>query len=48
MNLIGIVLSVKIEMNEKMHHLKTEIHELEIQLEHYKNRCKEQEVKWLN
>ena len=41
----GIVLSVKIEMDEKMHHLKEEIVELKTQLEHYKNRCKEQEVK---
>ncbi len=40
----GIVLSVKIEMDEKMHHLKEEIDELQTQLEHYKNRCKEQEV----
>jgi hypothetical protein len=35
---------VKIEMDEKMHHLKEEITELQTQLEHYKNRCKEQEV----
>ena len=41
----GIALSVKIEMDEKMHHLKEEIVELKTQLEHYKNRCKEQEVK---
>ncbi|CAB3992398.1 Voltage-gated hydrogen channel 1 [Paramuricea clavata] len=41
----GIVLSVKIEMDEKMHHLKGEITELQTQLEQYKNRCKEQEGK---
>ena len=35
---------MKIEMDEKMHHLKEEIVELQTQLEHYKNRCKEQEV----
>jgi uncharacterized small protein (DUF1192 family) len=42
---LGIVLSVKIEMDEKMHHLKEEIAELQTQLEHYKNTCKEQEVR---
>ena len=41
---LGIALSVKIEMDEKVHHLKEEIVELKTQLEHYKNRCKEQEV----
>ena len=35
---------MKIEMDEKMHHLKEEIVELHSQIEHYRNRCKEQEV----
>ncbi|XP_028411794.1 voltage-gated hydrogen channel 1-like [Dendronephthya gigantea] len=39
----GIVLSVKIEMDEKIHRLKEEMSEIETELEHYKNRCKEQE-----
>ena len=31
-------------MDEKMHRLREEMAEIQTELEHYKNRCKEQEV----
>ncbi|XP_028411795.1 voltage-gated hydrogen channel 1-like [Dendronephthya gigantea] len=41
----GVALSVKIEMDEKVHHLKKVVADLEKQLEYYKNKCdKEEEV----
>ena len=40
----GVALSVKIEMDHKVHHLKKEIDHLQTQVDNYKVKCEEQEV----
>ncbi|XP_046862676.1 voltage-gated hydrogen channel 1-like [Xenia sp. Carnegie-2017] len=39
----GVALSVKIEMDHKVHHLKKEIDHLQTQVDNYKVKCEEQE-----